>query len=179
MPYLERRSTETCSGTFPNTSLLLLGFGLLLQVKLDTALPSLSLVMLIRVFGLGLTVASQASDSTTHGSLETITNTLAKVADLTLGFLTLTLQVLLTALLLQVLVANEVAGGFFDAADGLIPLAFGAITVVLGCAGRGDGEGASFGCSVRKVGLGGAFVLVLFGFGLESWSVKPFRLRRV
>jgi cadmium resistance protein CadD (predicted permease) len=44
----------------------------------------------------------------------------------------LTLQILLAAGLFEVLVAEEVSDGFFGGANGLVPLAVGAVFVVLG-----------------------------------------------
>jgi hypothetical protein len=61
------------------------------------------------------------------------------ITQLPLGFLTLSLQVLLTAFLFQGLIAEEVSEGFFATADGLVPGALAAVGGVDGGAGGTDG----------------------------------------
>jgi hypothetical protein len=96
-----------------------------------------------------------------------VADSLAKIAQLALGFLSLTLEILLTALLLEVLAADEVANSFLSTADGLVPCALSAVRVVFGrCARGADGEGTSFGSGVREIRLGFPLSLVLVGFGL-------------
>jgi len=53
-----------------------------------------------------LTVACSTSHHTTNSTLNTIRNALAKITQLTLGFLRLTLGVLLTAGIFETLVAD-------------------------------------------------------------------------
>jgi hypothetical protein len=125
--------------------------------------------MLIGILGLTLTITSQTSNGTTKRSLDTITNSLTKVRQLTLRLLTLALDVLLSTLLLEVLVSQKTANSLLSTADGLIPLTLGAVGVVFGrCARGADGERTSLCGSVREVRLGGALALGFVCFGL-AW----------
>jgi hypothetical protein len=78
-----------------------LSLGLLLDVVLDTTLASLALSTELVVLGLLLLVAGKVGDSTANGTLGTLADARAEVAELTLGLLVSTLKVLLTAGLLQ------------------------------------------------------------------------------
>lgn len=68
---------------------------------LDTTLASLALGTELVVFGLLLLVTGKVGDSTSNGTLGTLADTRAEVAELTLGLLVSSLKVLLTAGLLQ------------------------------------------------------------------------------
>lgn len=68
---------------------------------LGTALLSLAGVVLLLVVSLGGLVTSEAGDGTTDGARHTVSHTGAEVAELALGLLLLTLEVLFTARLLQ------------------------------------------------------------------------------
>jgi hypothetical protein len=116
----------------PEDNSLLLSSGLFVHVKLHATLSRLSLVMDICISLLLGTIASQGSSGTADGTLNPIANTLSKVTQLSLGFLALTLKILFTALLFEVRTADEVAGSFFGAAHGLIPLSLRAVAVVFG-----------------------------------------------
>lgn len=78
---------------------------MLFQVQFNTTLSGLSFVMLVGIFGLGLTVTSKTGDSTSDRSTDTITDSLTQVRELTLSFLALTLEILFSALLLEILIA--------------------------------------------------------------------------
>jgi hypothetical protein len=80
---------------------LLLSFGLLLKVVLDTALLGLALGVLLVVDSLLVGIASQAGNGTTDGALDAVANARAEVVELALGLLLLALEVLLTASLLE------------------------------------------------------------------------------
>jgi hypothetical protein len=148
-------------------NLFVLSGSLLVHVQFNTALSGLALVMHFVVSGLLSAVAGQGSHSTANSTLSTITDTLSEIAQLAFGFLSLTLEVLFTALLLEIFAADNVAEGFLCAANGLIPLTLASVLAVH-CrgAGRANGEGTCFGGSVGEVRLNSAFALVFVGFGL-------------
>ena len=68
---------------------------------LNTTLASLALSTELVVVSLLLLVAGEVGDGTTESTLDTVANARAEVAELTLGLLVSTLEVLLTARLLQ------------------------------------------------------------------------------
>ncbi|KAG9533602.1 hypothetical protein KCU93_g244, partial [Aureobasidium melanogenum] len=105
-------------GSFPRCG----GSGLLVKVGLNTALLSLALIVLGLVLGLVGSVACDAGNSATDGARNTVGDTRAQVVELALGLLLLALLVLLSTLLLQGLVANEVAKGLLPGAQGLPPM---------------------------------------------------------
>ena len=88
--------------------------------------------MLILVDLLCLRVASKTSDSTSYGSTDSIADALTQVAKLTLCFLTLSLKVLLSALLSEIVITEQVTSSLFHTADCLIPLTLGSIFVIFG-----------------------------------------------
>lgn len=101
--------------------------------------------------------------SRTKSALHSVANTVAQVGQLALGFLCLAGLVLLDAIALQLLVANEVANGLLCGADGLVPRASGAVRVVLcDTTAARDGGAADFTDAVREVGFG--LGLGLLGF---------------
>lgn len=78
-----------------------LGLSGLLEIVLDATLLSLALGTLLIISSLLLLVASEGSDSAAEGALDTVADARAKVVELTLGLLVLSLEVLLAAGLLQ------------------------------------------------------------------------------
>lgn len=75
--------------------LALVGLGLLEDIVLDATLLSLALSTHLFVVGLSSVVAGDARNGTSNGSLDTTSNTAAKVGQLALSLLLLTLEVLL------------------------------------------------------------------------------------
>jgi hypothetical protein len=94
---------------------------LLLQIRLDTALSRLALIMLLLRLHLLPLIACQSRNRTTHRAPNPIANTLTQIIHLPSSLLSLTLFVLLNTLLLETLCANEAAERFFGGADVLIP----------------------------------------------------------
>ena len=82
---------------------LLLNLGLLLNVVLSTPLLRLAGVMLMLILGLLGAVSRQACDSTSDGACNPISCPRGEVANLATSLLLLSLEVLLTSGLLQVL----------------------------------------------------------------------------
>jgi len=150
-------------------NLFVLSCSLFVQVHLDATLSGLALVVQILVFGLLGSVTGQGRYGTTNSTLSTVANSLSEVAQLTLGFLALTLKVLVTTLLLETLASDQVADSLFGTTNCLIPLTLSAVGAVL-CRGtrRADSERTGFGSSVGEVGLDRALILVLVGFGLVA-----------
>lgn len=113
-------------------------------------------------------VPRQPRDRTADRAANPIMNALAQIINLARSLLALTLLVLLNALLLQALGANEAADSFFCGADVLVPRACGAVRVVLCDAARArDGVGAGFGGGVGEVvfGVSGYFAIFALGLG--------------
>lgn len=123
--------------------------------------------MLLLVLGLRLLVASEAGNGAADSAADAVRDALAEVAQLALGLLGLTLLVLAGALLLERLVADQIAEGLLARADSLVPRALGAVRVVLGDARGGDGEGAGLGRGVGEVVLGLGLGLLVLGFLLQ------------
>lgn len=133
---------------------LLLLVVLLLDVGFGSTLLSLSTIMQVLVASLLLAVARDAVHSTTNGALGTVRDTTPEVTKLTLSLLSLALSVLVNALLLQALRANEPAERFLGRAHGLVPGAFRTLGVILGNGARARGRvRANFGGGVRGVVL--------------------------
>lgn len=82
---------------------LLLGISLLLNVVLSTTLLRLARVVQTLVVLLASLVTSKASDGAADGSLDTVANARSVIVELALGFLRLTLKILLATLLLEIL----------------------------------------------------------------------------
>lgn len=74
---------------------------LLLDVVLSTTLLGLANVMLLLSLELGITITSNTSDRSAHGTADSVGDTRAKVVELTLSLLALALGVLLSALALE------------------------------------------------------------------------------
>lgn len=147
-----------------------LSSGLLVEVGLNTTLLSLALVVLGLVLGLVSLVASDAGDGTTDGTRDAVGNTGAEIVELSLGLLLLALGVLLNTLLLQRLVADEVAEGLLARADGLVPGTLAAVGIVLGDARGGDAVAADVGTGVRSIVLDLGFGLLVLASIL--WCVS-------
>jgi hypothetical protein len=145
---------------------------LLLQVRLNTPLPRLSIIVLLLRLSLLRIVARQPSNSASNRPANTILNTLSKIRHLSLRLLTLALLVLASTLLLEPLGAHESANALLQRTDVLVPAASAAVRVVLCDAARGGGgEGSSLCCCVREILLGGGFgfaVLALRLVGLDG-----------
>ena len=108
-------------------------FALLLDnISLSTALTDLALIMLVAVLLLLLAVTRDSSANGAQGTLSAVLDTLTPVLELTLSFLLLSSGVLLGTTATEALVADEVANGFLGRTDSLVPLASGAVLVVLG-----------------------------------------------
>jgi hypothetical protein len=87
---------------------------------------------------------------------------------LSFRFLALALQVLLPALALQALIAQQVAEGLFAGAEGLVPRALGAVGAVFGGGARGaEGDGADLEGGLGGGVFGSGTVAGLVGFGLR------------
>jgi len=70
----------------------------LLNVYFCTALLSLADVVLLLSLDLSFTITSNASDSTTYGTSNTIANTRTQVVQLSLSLLSLTSKILFTSI---------------------------------------------------------------------------------
>jgi hypothetical protein len=125
-------------------------------------------VLLLRL-GLLRRIACQPGDGASNCTSNAIVYTLSKITHLALGLLTLALAVLLDALLLESLCADEAANGLLGGAHVLVPRALCAVRVVLRyAAGRGDGVGAGFGGCVGCLLLGFGDGLAVLALGLEQ-----------
>lgn len=82
---------------------MLLSLGLLLNIVLGTALLSLARVVETLVVCLTSLVTGETSDGTTNSALDTVADARSIVVELALSLLLLTLEVLFTTLLLQIL----------------------------------------------------------------------------
>lgn len=78
-----------------------LSLSLLLKVVLNTSLLGLALGTELVKVSLTFSITSQAGDGAANSSLDTVANTRAKIIQLTLSLLVLTLEVLLSTRLLQ------------------------------------------------------------------------------
>jgi hypothetical protein len=116
-------------------------------------------------------VASDASNSTTDGARDTISDAGSEVWKLALGLLLLALLVLLGSLLLQGLVADEVAEGLLAGTESLVPRAGAAVGVVLGDTRGWDAVAADVGSGVRGVVLDFGFGLLVLASGLSCVRV--------
>jgi hypothetical protein len=103
---------------------------LLLQIRLNTPLPRLSIIMLPLRLGLLCIIASQSCDRATNCASDTVGNSLAQVVYLPRGLLFLALLVLTSAVLLEALGANETTDSFLCGTDVLVPGAVCAVRVV-------------------------------------------------
>jgi hypothetical protein len=81
--------------------LAVLSLSLLLDIVLDATLTGLALGTKLVVVSLLLLVAGEVGDGASYSTLGTIADTRSQVTELTLGLLVTSLEVLLTALLLQ------------------------------------------------------------------------------
>ncbi len=117
----------------------------LIHIGLGTPLPRLSLIMPLLPPSLLLPIAHQRRRRTPHRSRHAIAHPLSEIRQLALGLLALALQILLPALALQALVAEQVAHRLLAGADRLVPRALAAVRVVFGCRPRGaEREGPRF-----------------------------------
>lgn len=87
--------------------------------------------MLGLVLGLVSLVTSDTRNSAADSARHTVGDTRTQIVELALGLLLLALLVLLSTLLLQRLVADEIAKGLFARAQGLVPRAGATVGVVL------------------------------------------------
>ena len=150
------------------TSLLGLGLGLLSDLALNTSLQSLALVVLkLPALLLGL-IASKTSESAANGAADTVADTLAQVADLTLGLLGLSVGILLLASLAHALESQSTTESLLAGADCLVPRSSTAIRVVLGNTLCADRVAADVGTSVRDVLAGICLCLLLLGLVLVT-----------
>jgi hypothetical protein len=142
---------------------------LLLQIRLNTPLPRLSIIMLPLRLSLLRIIPSQTRDRTTNRTSNTVWKALAQVIDLSSSLLFLALRILLLTRLLEVLGANKAADSFLCGTDVLVPWAFCAIWVVFcDTAWGGDGEGAGFGGCVGEVLFRGCDVLLVLALDLGT-----------
>lgn len=81
----------------------MLGLGLLFEIGLDTTLGGLAVGTHLVVVSLALVVAHSAGNGTTDNAFGTVRNAASQIADLALGLLLLSLEVLFAAGLLQTL----------------------------------------------------------------------------
>lgn len=166
-----------------------LSLRLLLDVVLSTALLRLSLGAHLIIADLFGTITREARDGAPKSTLRPVRGTGTKVSELTLGFLPLTFEVLLTAGLLQglavalatnsllrvhshggtYLAACQVSDGLLSGADGLVPGTLGAVRVVTdGGAGARDGATRHLGRGVRSVVLRPGTLLTELTLGLVA-----------
>lgn len=161
------RLVEALIPTATSASSLLLSLGLLLEIYLYASLARLAFIMLVSVLCLALTVTRKTSNSTTEGTSDAITNTLAKIVQLSFRLLLLACAVLLTSLLLESLAANQIPEGFLAGSDGLVPGALSTVGVVFSWdTGGGDCEARPFNTGVGEVLLGFGLGLALVCVGL-------------
>lgn len=103
-------------------------------------------------------VTSDGSSDATNCTLGAILETLAEILQLALSLLLLAGLVLLNTCLAQALDAGQVASGFLDGANGLVPRASVTLGVVLcdsaGVGVSGDGTQLGGGVGVGVLGLG-------------------------
>ena len=91
---------------------------------------------------LRLLIAREARDRAANSPAHTVADALAEIAELALRLLSLALGILLLALLLETLGADEAADGLLACTDCLVPAA-GLTVRVVGCDARGaDGDAA-------------------------------------
>ena len=146
----------------------LLSLGLLGDLALDTSLQSLALVVLkLPALLLGL-ISSETSEGAANGATDTVTDTLAQVADLTLGLLGLSIGVLLLASLSHTLESQRATESLLASADSLVPGAGVAVGVVLGNTRCADRVAADVGTGVRDVLAGVCLSLLLLGLVLVT-----------
>ena len=163
------RQTHTSSTTISVCKNLLRR--LLLQIRLDTALPRLPIIVLLLRLRLLRIVAGEPSNGAADRAPNAILHATAQILHLALGLLALAVGVLLDAFLLQALGADEPADALLERANVLVPRAGRAVGVVLcDAAGCGGGEGTGLGGCVGEILLGGGFELAVFAFGLGSKS---------
>jgi hypothetical protein len=94
---------------------------LLLQIRLNTPLPRLSIIMLPLRLSLLRIIASQTRDRTTDSASDTVWKALAQVIQLSSSLLFLALLVLTSAVLLEARGANKTADSFLCGTDVLVP----------------------------------------------------------
>ena len=145
---------------------------LLLQIRLNTPLPRLALIVLPLRLRLLRLVPRQPRDGAANRATNTILHALAQIAHLSLSLLALALLVLANALLLQALGAGEATDRLLQGANVLVPAAGGAVGVVFcDAAGRGGCVGTGFCGGVGEILLGGRFGLAVLALGLEVVSI--------
>ena len=91
---------------------------LLLDVGLSTTLLGLANVVLLLSLSRSLTIASQASNSSTDSTSSAVRNASAEVSDLSLSLLLLALCVLLLTSILEILGADKTTNSLLGRADG-------------------------------------------------------------
>jgi len=111
---------------------MLSGRSLLVQIELHATLSALALVMHVRISLLLCPISRERCRSSADRTLHSVTDALSQVGQLSLCLLSLALSVLLSPLLLDALIPDEVAQRFFRRADGLVPLALSAVAAVFG-----------------------------------------------
>lgn len=140
---------------------------LLVKLGLDAPLCSLARIMLgLRLLLLNA-IAREPGNSTADSPTNAIADALAIVAELALSFLSLAVLVLLDALLLQPLGANEPTKRLFARANRLVPRAFAAVGVILAHAAGRDAVPAHRGAGVRDVVFECCFILFALALGLS------------
>ena len=92
-----------------------------MNVRLGTPLQRLPRIMLRLILLLRLPVSRQTRSRTSQCSLHTVLHTTSKVAQLTMCLLRLALSVLLNAILLQLLAANQVSQRLLGGSESLVP----------------------------------------------------------
>jgi hypothetical protein len=151
----------------------------LLDPRLRAPLPRLPIIPLLHKPRLRLPIARQPRHRRADGPLHAAADALAEIAQHARGLLPLPARVLLPAVALQALRAEQVAQRLLARADGLVPGAVAALGVVdRDAAGGGRGDGAELVGLVRAgvfvggvrleggvVGLGGGEGLVLMRRG--------------
>jgi hypothetical protein len=140
---------------------------LLIELRLNTTLQRLALVVLRLRFSLRLTVARETCYSAADGAGHAICNTRTEIAELTAGFLSLAFSILLLAFALQTLGTDETAQGFLAGADGLVPGTGLTVWVIGRDAGGADGDTAYVAAYVGQRVLGIGLSLLVFALGLE------------
>jgi hypothetical protein len=140
---------------------------LLPNLTLHPPLQRLPLIMLQLPLLLLRLIARQTRKRATNSPANTITHTLAQIAQLTLSLLAFALGILLLASFAHTLESESAAEGLFAGADGLVPRAGGAVGVVFRDALRADGEGADVGAGLGDVFAGFGFGFLLLGLVLD------------
>jgi hypothetical protein len=141
----------------------------LVDVHLSATLSALALIMLIGILLLSGPITGKPCNGAANSTSNAVSDATAQVAKLSLCLLSLASGVLLAALALEVLTANQVANRFLATADGLVPGALATVTRVFGWnTRRAQGVWPGLNSGVRSIFLSFSFGFGLVGVGLVA-----------